>query len=452
MEVPGSAALLTDLYELTMAAAELDEGMAERPATFSLFVRALPADRGYLVAAGLDDALSWLEQLRFTGDDLAYLRDIGFDQPFLDFLAELRFTGRVRAVPEGTVVFGDEPILEVDAPLAAAQLAETLLLNQVTTQTTLATKAARHRHAARDRSVLDFALRRTQGIDAGMKLVRAGRIVGLDATSNVAGSQVYGLRPAGTMAHAFVQAYEHEADAFRAFARRYGDATILLVDTYDSVRGVERAVEVAREMRQRGQELRGIRLDSGDLAELSRRARAMLDDAGFPRVQIFASGGLDEFAVDELLSGDAPIDGFGVGSALGVSKDVPVLDSVYKLVAFDGRPVRKTSEGKVTWPGPKQVWRRPEGAGDVLATAGERGPEGAEPLLLTVMDGGERTTAGRASLDDAHERFTAQWSALPEGVKALRDPEPYPVEVSVALRALAGEVDAAREVDTSRRP
>ncbi len=440
-----SHALLTDLYELTMAAVYLDEGMAQRPSTFSLFVRDLPSSRGYLVAAGLDDVLRYLEELRFSDDDLGVLDRLGrFDDSFLDYLRELRFEGAVRAVPEGTVVFPGEPILEVDGPVGAAQIAETFLLNQVTTQTTLATKAARHLYAARGRAVLDFALRRTQGIDAGMKLVRACRIVGLAGTSNVAGAQRYGLRASGTMAHSFVQAYPDELEAFRAFARRYGDATILLVDTYDTVEGVHKAVQVAREMRERGEHLRGVRLDSGDLAELSREARAILDEAGLDDVRVFASGGLDELAIDHLVGTEhAPVDGFGVGSALGVSKDAPVLDSVYKLVEYDGRSVRKTSEGKEIWPGPKQVWRRDDWSGDVLATAAEDGPGDSRPLLVEAMVGGERTAAGRVDLDAAHERFAEQWAALPEPVKDLRDPAPYPVVVSDRLRGLAAEVDAA---------
>lgn len=441
-----SPALLTDLYELTMAAAYLDEGMADRRATFSLFVRGLPAGRGCLVAAGLEDALRWLEELRFTGADLDALRGLElFDEAFLDLLAGLRFDGDVRAVPEGTPVFSEEPILEVDAPMAVAQIAESYLLNQVTTQTTLATKAARARHAARGTGVLDFALRRTHGVDAAMKLARVCGLVGLAGTSNVAGALEHGVPASGTMAHSFVQAHESELGAFRAFAARYGDATVLLVDTYDTITGVERAIEVGREMRERGEQLRGIRLDSGDLAELSRRARKMLDDAGLSEVRIFASGGLDEHEVDRLLHEEsAPIDGWGLGSALGVSKDVPVLDSVYKLVEYAGRPVRKTSEGKAIWPGPKQVWRRTDGSGDVLGRAGEDGPAGSRPLLAEVMRSGERTDAGRVELASARERFEAEWAALPAGVKRLSSPEPYPVEVSDELRALAEEVDAAR--------
>ncbi|MGH9178099.1 MAG: nicotinate phosphoribosyltransferase [Acidimicrobiales bacterium] len=438
-------ALLVDLYELTMVDAYRREGMAHRPATFSLFVRAMPPGRGYLVAAGLDDALRWLEELRFGPEELAAIERLGlFERPFLDWLGELRFTGSVRAVHEGTVVFAQEPILEVNAPVAEAQVAETFLLNQITFQTTLATKAARCRHAAAGRAVVDFALRRAPGIDAGMKLARAGRLVGLSATSNVAGADRYGLPASGTMAHAFVQAHHDEADAFQAFARAFGDATVLLVDTYDSHRGIEHAIQVAAECRRNGVEIRGIRLDSGDLAALSRHARQRLDEAGFPGVEVFVSGGLDELEIHRLLEKEAaPIDGFGVGSALGVSADVPTLDTVYKLVSYDGRPVRKTSTGKETWPGAKQVWRAPDWSVDTIALADEPSPApGQRPLLAEVMHGGRRTPRGLVTLGDANEHFEQEWARLPPALKHLTEPTSHPVSVSAALQQLAEALDA----------
>jgi nicotinate phosphoribosyltransferase len=446
-DVPG--ALLVDLYELTMAEAYRREGMADRPATFSLYVRDLPAERGYLVAAGLGDVLDWLEHWRFDAAALDAVDRLGiFPGAFVDWLGGLRFTGTVRAVPEGTIVFGEEPILEVDAPLAQAQLAETYLLNQITLQTSLATKAARCRDAAAGRIVVDFALRRTQGVDAGMKLARVARLVGLAGTSNVAGSARYDLPATGTMAHAFVQAFGAELDAFRSFAAAFGAATVLLVDTYDTPRGIEHAVTVARELRARGVELRGIRLDSGDLAEHARRARAAFDAAGFPGVLVFASGGLDEHRIRALVDAGAPIDGFGVGSALGVSADAPTLDSVYKLAAYDGRPVRKTSTGKVTWPGPKQVWRPADWSGDVLALASEAAPGPEHSALLdVVMHDGTRTGAGTWSLADAHEHFEAQWAMLPAPVRRLVAPARYPVEISAPMRAAAAAFDAAHEED-----
>jgi nicotinate phosphoribosyltransferase len=438
-----SNALLTDLYELTMVAAYVAEGIAERPATFSLFVRSLPPQRGYLVAAGLEAVLDHLESLHFDDDDLAVLDRLDlFDKSFLDYLAELRFTGTVRAVGEGSIVFADEPLLEVDAPIGQAQLAETFVLNQVTTGITLASKAARYRHAARGRPVIDFGFRRAQGVDAGMAVARAVRICGLGGTSNVAGGHRFGVRTTGTMAHSFVQAYEDEADAFRVFARHFGPAAVFLVDTFDTPRGVARAVEVAKECRARGFDVRGVRLDSGDLLALAHDARRQLDDAGFPEMQILASGGVDEHTIERLLEAGAPIDGFGVGSSLAVSSDVPVLDSVYKLVAFDGRPVRKTSEGKVTWPGPKQVWRGDDH--DVLGLADEEGPGAGTALVEEVMRDGGRTDAGRADLAAASARFEEHWSHLPAGVRRLSDPDPWPVRPSTALERLTGEVDARR--------
>ena len=447
-----TSALLTDLYEFTMVAAYVAEGMAERPATFSLFVRGLPPQRGYLVAAGLEAVLDHLETLRFDGDDLAVLQGSGlFDQWFLDYLGHLRFTGTVRAVGEGSVVFADEPLLEVDAPLGQAQLVETYLLNQITTATTLASKAARYRHAAGDRPVVDFGFRRAQGVDAGMAVARAARICGLGGTSNVAGGHRFGVRTTGTMAHSFVQAYEDEAEAFRVFARHFGDATVFLVDTFDTPEGVARAVEVAGECRARGVEVRGVRLDSGDLDALARDARRQLDDAGLADMQILASGGLDEHEIARLVETGAPIDGFGVGSSLAVSTDAPVLDSVYKLVAFDGRPVRKTSEGKATWPGPKQVWRCRDEEVDILGLDHEEPPQEADALLDEVMRDGRRTQAGRADLAAASRRFEEHWHRLPRDVRQLSDPRGWTVRPSPALERLTAQVDARRMDDTEQR-
>jgi len=439
-----SPGLLTDLYELTMAAAYVAEGLAEKPATFSLFVRALPPSRGYLVAAGLDSALGYLEALRFTDQELAFLDGLGlFGPEVMDRLARLRFTGSVRAMPEGTVFFAGEPVLEVTAPMVEAQLVETFMLNQVTTETTLASKAARYRHAARGRAVVDFAFRRTQGLDAAMKLVRAVAICGLAGTSNVAGARRYGVPASGTMAHSFIQAHHDERAAFRAYADVFGPRSVLLVDTYDTHQGVEHAIEVARELRGKGVELSGIRLDSGDLASLAHDARRRLDDEGFPDVQIMASGGLDEHLIETLLERDhAPIDGFGVGSDLGVSADVPVLETVYKLVAFDGRPVRKLSPGKETWPGAKQVWRRGDWTADAVALDDGMSPmPDGEPLLVEVMRDGARTAAGRAALGDAHARFEVQWAKLPEPFKRLREPARREVVVSPELQRMAQALD-----------
>jgi nicotinate phosphoribosyltransferase len=438
-------ALLVDLYQLTMLEAYRREGMAARPATFSLFVRSQPADWGYLVAAGLDDCLSWLDQLKFSDSDLGAIERLGLFPPdFLPWLSRLRFTGSVRAVREGSLLFGGEPILEVDAPIAEAQLAETFLLNQVTLETGLATQAARCLHAAHGRAVTDFALRRAPGVDAGMKLARCCRIVGVNATSNVAGADRYGLAVSGTMAHSFVQAHLDEVDAFRAFAHAFRERTVLLVDTYDTPRGIERAVLVAAEMRREGIELNGIRIDSGDLGAHASLARSRLDEAGFAGMKIFVSGGLDEYRIQDLLERQhAPIDGFGVGTSLGAGGEGPTMETVYKLVSYDGRPSRKTSAGKATWPGAKQVWRDPHWESDHLALADERSAAAnALPLLEPVMEKGQRTAAGRRTLAEAHQHFAEQWGQLPEPFKALSGPPRYPVLPSPSLQRLAEELDA----------
>ena len=428
------SALSTDLYEINMAASYLRRGMTE-PATFSLFVRDLPPAWGFLVACGLERCLEYLERLRFADEDLAYLRDTqGYPEETLHALADLRFTGDVWAVPEGRVVFADEPLLEVTAPLPEAQLVETYLLNQVTYQTAIASKAARCRLAAPDKQMVDFAFRRVHGAEAALAVARATSLVGFAATSNVEAARVLGIRATGTMAHSYVEAFPSEADAFRAFAEDFSDRVVLLVDTYDTERGVEKAIEVARDL---GVRLRGIRLDSGDLAALAKEARRLLDDAGLEDTQILASGGLDEHAIAALESAGAPIDAFGVGTKVGVSADAPYLDSVYKLVAYAGRPVAKLSTAKATLPGPKQVWRLPGMAGDTIGLRHEEGPEGAEPLLERVMGGG--TPRGAGDLDSARARFGSDLEVLPATLRTL-DPKPYPVSRSEALLDLSDRV------------
>jgi nicotinate phosphoribosyltransferase len=440
-----SRVLMMDLYELTMAQAFWSAGMAELPSTFSLFTRSLPTRRGYLVAAGLEDCLSWLEGFSFGPRELGSLEELGvFPDRFLDWLGGLRFQGDVRAVAEGTVVFPDEPILEVDAPLAVAQMAETYLLNQATLQTTLATKVSRCRQAARGRPLAEFGLRHAQGLDAGMKVARVCRLVGVGATSNVAGALEYGLEVSGTMAHSFVQAHEDEVSALRNLAESLGTRATLLVDTYNAERGIAAAVQVASEMRRRGVEVAAIRLDSGDLDQLSRLARRALDAAGLFTVKVIVTGGLDEYRIDQLTAGPdpAPIDSFGVGSAMVVSADAPLTDTVYKLVSCDGRPVRKTSAGKVTLPGPKQVWRAPEFAGDVLALRDEPAPsEAHRPLLELVMRGGQRTEAGRRSLGESSSHHATQIAGLPADLADLDTPGPFPLRLSPGLEALVTQMD-----------
>ena len=328
-------AIFTDLYELTMLQAYVEEGMEEQ-ATFSLFTRRLPERRNYLLACGLDDVLSYLETLRFDEESLKYLASLGrFKNSFLAWLRDFRFTGDVHAIPEGTPVFANEPILEITAPIAEAQLAETFVVNQIHLQTTLASKAARVVTAARDRAVVDFGARRIHGTDAAIKAARAFYIAGVAATSNVLAGKIYGLPVTGTMAHSFVQAWDDEKDAFRSFVRLYPD-TVLLVDTYDTLKGVGRVCELARELGDQFK-VRAVRLDSGDLAELARRTRETLDAAGLGKVEIFASSGLDEDVIDDLVTRGAPITGFGVGTKMGVSEDAPSLDIAYKLCAYAGQ-------------------------------------------------------------------------------------------------------------------
>lgn len=444
-------ALFTDFYELTMAASYLREGM-NGEATFSLFVRRLPDTRSFLVAAGLEDALAYLEQFRFSEAAVRYLRSLGvFEASFLDFLGDVRFTGSVRAVPEGTLVFADEPLLEVTAPLIEAQLVETAVMNICHLQTMLASKAARAVLAARGRPVVDFGLRRTHGVDAGLKAARASYIAGVALTSNVLAAMHYGIPPAGTMAHSYVQAFTHEIDAFRAFARMFPARTTLLIDTYDSVAAAHKAVTVAREMADRGERLAAVRLDSGDIVALSRAVRSVLDGAGFRDVKVFVSGGLDEESMVALLDAGAPIDAFGVGTRMNVSADAPYLDIAYKLVRYAGRDVLKLSPGKVTWPGTKQVYRFLGEGGrfesDLLALAGDPPPaRPSEALLGSVMTGGERT-APPPPLTKVRERCARQVAALPEGVRALAGAARYPVAVSERLIALQRAIEA--EVGTT---
>ena len=438
-----SCALLTDLYELTMVQAYVEEAMTEQ-STFSLFVRTLPPRRNFLLACGLDDTLRVLEELRFDDGDVAYLASLGtFSERALRYLERFRFAGDVYAVPEGTPVFAGEPLLEIVAPLPQAQLVESIVINQMHLQTVLASKAARVVLAARGRGVVDFGLRRMHGIDAAVKAPRAFFVAGVDATSNVAAGELYAMPISGTMAHSYVQAHDGELEAFRSFTRRYPEG-VLLVDTYDALEGVRNVVALAREL---GPEfrVRAIRLDSGDLAGLAAAARGILDDAGLGAVEIFASGGLDEDAIDALVRGGAPIDGFGVGTELGVASDAPALDVAYKLVAYAGRGRLKLSPGKPTLPGRKQVFRFEEdgiAVRDVIARHDEE--HAARPLLRQVMRDGVRLPAGREPLTAARERARAAIASLPVALRGMAPAAvPYPVEVSVALAVERDRLAAA---------
>ena len=426
-------ALLTDLYELNMAASYLRRGMTGT-ATFSLFVRSLPAARGFLVAAGVESCLDHLESFSFEDDDIRYLAETqGFRPQELEAFRRLRFTGDVWAIPEGRVALAGEPILEVTAPLPEAQLVETMLLNLVTFETTIASKAARCVIAADGRDLVDFSFRRTQGVEAGVDVARLSCMVGFVATSNVEAARRHGLAAAGTMAHSYIEAFANEDAAFRAFAEDFPGRATFLVDTYDTIAGINHAIAVIKDLRLSGR--LGIRIDSGDLAALAKRGRRLLDRAGLTQVRIFASGGLDELSIDELVRAGAPIDAFGVGTRMGVSADHPYLDTAYKLVSYAGRPVMKLSRGKTSAPGRKQVFRRSRPFGDLVGLHDERPPAGLEKVLEPVMLGGSRTGA-RASIDDIRVRFKADLDHLPARARAMRSPKPPVARSTDRLRQL----------------
>jgi nicotinate phosphoribosyltransferase len=436
-------ALLTDLYELTMAAAYDAAGM-EGEATFELFVRSLPKERSFLVACGLEGALDYLEGLRFTARDLDYLRTLDlFDERFLTRLGALRFSGEVWAMPEGRVAFSGEPLLVVRAPLLEAQLVETFLLNAITFPTLVASKAARVAIACAGRPFVDFSARRDHGPDAALLAARAAFVGGGAATATVEAGARWGIPLSGTMAHSYVMAVGDEEAAFRAFARQFRERTILLIDTYDTLEGARRAARVARELAAEGIHVRAVRLDSGDLAALALGVRRILDEAGCESVQIFASGDLDETRIAALLAKGAPIDGFGVGTRLGTGGDAPTLSTVYKLVEDAQGPKMKLSTGKATLPGRKQVFRESRDGvlvRDVIALAGEQ--LAGEPLLQPVMRGGRRL-APSEPLATAQERCRTDLARLPPSLRELAGQQSHPVELSPQLRALVEQLAAA---------
>ena len=434
--------LFADLYELTMAQAFYQHGMFS-PATFSLYVRHYPPGRGYLVAAGLEDVLDFLAQLQFDQRSLDYLESTGiFTTDFLGFLGELRFTGSVCAIPEGRLFFADEPVLEITAPLIEAQIVETFVINQINLQTMLATKAARCSWAAGGRTLSDFSARRTHGTDAALKMARCSYIGGFESTSNVLAARRYGIPPAGTMAHSFISAFPTEKDAFGAYAESFPDRCVLLLDTYDTLQGARNAVLTAKEMESKGHRLVAVRLDSGDYSVLSRQVRSILDEAGLPYVGILASGGLDEYSIQELVGGEAPIDIFGIGTKAGVSADAPWSDMAYKLVCYDGRPVMKLSTDKISLPGTKQVFRFVDTDGklshDVIALADEV-ISGAEPLLDQVMSSGI-PSGDLPDLGQIKSRLRQDFQLLGDRHKALAAPGEYPVLQSRALQVLSARV------------
>jgi nicotinate phosphoribosyltransferase len=436
------SALLIDLYELTMLQAYLEQGM-RGTAVFEFFVRDLPGSRNFLLAAGLEQVLDYLEAVRFTDEERAWLAGTGrFTPAFVEALADLQFTGDVDAMPEGTIFFADEPILRVVAPMPEAQLVESRVMNLLHYQTMVASKAARCVMAANGRALVDFGLRRAHGADAGLLSARASWLAGFSGTATVEAGRRFGIPVHGTMAHSYVQAHGDEMGAFEHFARSQPSNAVLLIDTYDTERAAHRVVELARRLAPEGIEVKGVRIDSGDLGALARRVRAILDEGGFPHVTIFASGNLDEFAVRNLVKGGAPIDGFGVGTRMNTSADRPYLDCAYKLQEYDGEPSRKRSTGKATWPGRKQVWRRVDErgrlAGDTLGLATEDRP--GSPLLVPVMRGGRRLEP-LETLARARGRASDQLATLPDALRGLDARAPYAVEVTESVKALAAEVD-----------
>jgi nicotinate phosphoribosyltransferase len=441
--------LITDLYELTMAASYWREGMAGE-ATFSLFIRNYPPQRAYFVAAGVEHLLQILGDFQFSEQSLAYLRHSQpFPADFINFLKGLRFTGRVRALPEGRIFFANEPIVEVTAPIIEAQLVETVVMNTIHLETLIASKAARCMHAAQGRGLVDFALRRTQGVDAGLKVARASYLTGFRGTSDVLAGMIYDIPVFGTMAHSYVCSFRHEMDAFQAYARAFPENTVLLVDTYDTVRGAEKAVEVARQLAAQGHKLRAVRLDSGDLVALSRVVRALFRREGLADVGIMVSGSLDEYRLEDLLAGGAEIDLVGIGTHMGVSADAPYLDMAYKLVEYDGRPILKLSPGKQSWVGKKQVQRFYDSdqrmREDVLGLETEHHAEATPLLELCIQDG--KLVRPLESLSMIRQRFSQEWATLPEPFRAIRPQQQYPVMISASLNKLQEEIIHQRETE-----
>jgi nicotinate phosphoribosyltransferase len=437
--------LFTDLYELTMAASYYEHRIFA-DATFSLFVRGPATQRGFYVSAGLESVMRELESYRFSQDELDYLKSTGlFSDEFLSYLKIHRFSGSVFAMPEGTICFPDEPILEITAPIIEAQLLETFVLNTIGFQTLIASKAARCVHVAGDRTLIDFSLRRTQGQDAGVQVARSTYLTGFAATSNVLAGKLYGIPISGTMAHSFITAFDNEYDAFCAYAETFPRNSIFLIDTYDTLEGAHAAVKVAQMMAQRGGgSLVGVRLDSGDMASLSRQVRTIFDNAGLHNVKIFASSGFDEFKIAAVIAEGAAIDGFGVGTKVGVSADEPYLDIVYKMVHFDGRNVRKLSPGKVTLAGKKQVFRRTDPQGCYIEdTIGLRDEalQGARPILEPVMEGG-KILGPLPTLPVLQHGFKENFRRLDSKYKGLQIPPAYPVRLSRRLRKLQDRAQA----------
>lgn len=434
--------LLTDLYQLNMMEAYLAYGESE-PAVFEFFVRRLPASRGFLIAAGLEQVLDFLENFRFSADEIEWLASTGrFTKRLLDDLAGLRFTGDVWAMPEGAAFFASEPILRVIAPLPLAQLVETRIINLLHFQTLIASKAARMVLAAEGRLLVDFGLRRAHGAEAGLLAARASYIAGFAGTATVEAERRFGIPTFGTMAHSFIEAHDDEAVAFERFAKARPEGVNFLLDTYDAEAAARKVAALAPRLRAAGIRIAGVRLDSGDLAPLSKRIRGILDAGGLADAAILVSGGLDETSIAKLVAAKAPIDGFGVGTSLTTSSDAPSLDCVYKLQEYAGVARKKQSPGKITWPGRKQVWRQynldGEMTEDIVSLEEDEQP-GAR-LLEPVMAAGRRLTQ-KPTLAELRARAASELKRLQEPLRRLEPGVAYPVRIAAALEALAAETD-----------
>ena len=441
---PLTGPLTTDLYELNMVQAYLDRG-EDKQAVFEFFVRRLPERRGFLLAAGLENALGYLETLQFSKAEIDWLKSIGrFRANLLDYLSSFRFTGDVHAIPEGTACFPNEPLIRITAPLPMAQLVETRLINILHFQTLIASKAARMVLAAPGKNLADFGLRTAHGAEAGLFSARASYIAGFAGAANVLAGERYGIPIVGTMAHSFVQVHDDEMRAFENFARARPEGVILLIDTFDTEAGARKVVELAPRLKADGIAIRGVRIDSGDLAAMARKVRVILDAGGLKDLIILVSGGINEDVLQKMIESKAPIDGYGIGVNLDASIDAPSLDCAYKLQEYAGKPRRKLSEGKVTWPGRKQVWRQydAEGTmrGDVLSLEGDK--QAGEALIAPVMRAGKRLGAA-PTLAHIRERAARELARLPAPLRRLAPGSPYPVQAAEALLALVRETDRA---------
>ena len=440
---PSTSPLTTDLYELNMVQAYLDHREDKR-AVFEFFVRRLPARRSFLLSAGLEDALAYLETLHFSSSEIDWLKSTGrFRGNLIDYLVGFRFTGDVHAIPEGTVCFPNEPLIRITAPLPMAQLVETRLINILHFQTMIASKAARMVLAAPGKILSDFGLRTAHGAEAGLFSARASYIAGFSSAANVLAGERYGIPVVGTMAHSFVQVHDDELTAFENFARARPEGVVLLIDTYDTEAGARKVVQLAPKLKADGIAIRGVRIDSGDLAAIAKNVRGILDAGGLNDVIILVSGGINEDVLQTMMAAKVPIDGYGIGVNLDASIDAPSLDCAYKLQEYAGKPRRKLSEGKVTWPGSKQVWRSYGTAGrmrgDILSL--ETDSQAGEALIAPVMRAGKRL-APAPTLAQIRERAVRELERLPEPLQKLEAGTDYPVQISKALSALVAQMDA----------